>query len=318
MLRFVIVGAGGIGRLFGAQLCRGGHEVTFVDTDREVVDAINAQGVGVVPLGAEHMEDVVWAPASAVTDPAALSSCDCVILAVKSFDTLAAIGGVAHLVGGETPALTLQTGLDNLEVMEKVVPRVNILGGFTFMAATALGPGVVRHGGSGKTYLGELDGRITPRLERIADAFNACGLVTEKVRRIVGRLWCKVIVYAAINPVSAILRVKNGRLLEAMESVTLMKRLIDEGRAVAEAHSVDLVYHDLYDLLFDACRRTHNNLSTMLQDVLNQKRTEIGSLNGALCRYGEEKGVRLPTHHTIIQIVKLLEKWGYDPEHNEE
>ena len=130
------------------------------------------------------------------------------------------------------------------------------------------------------------------------------------IRRIIGRIWCKVIVYSAINPVSAILRVKNGMLLEKMESINLMKRLIDEGQMVADAHSIDLVYHDLYDLLFDACKRTSDNLSSMLQDILNNNRTEIDNLNVALCQYGEEKGINLPTHHTMVQIVKLLEKWG--------
>jgi 2-dehydropantoate 2-reductase len=92
-----------------------------------------------------------------------------------------------------------------------------------------------------------------------------------------------------------------------MESVTLLKRLIDEGAAVADAYSIDLVYRDLYNLLFDTCRRTSENLSSMLQDFLNGKSIEIDSQNGELCRLGRERNINLPTHYTILQIVKLLE-----------
>lgn len=309
-MQIVIVGAGAIGRLFGALFSKEGHEVIFVEPREEIVDAINQQGIGVIALGVEDPDAVTMASAKAVTDGQSIRKCDLVIMAVKSFDTLAAIKSVAHLVTKTSPVVTIQTGLGNLETMEKVVSRQDIIGGFTLMAATALGPGKVKHGGQGKTSIGELDGRITPRVEKISKLFNDCGIAAEAIKQIVGQLWCKVIVYSAINPVSAILRTRNGQLLEKMESVTLMKRLIDEGVAVAEASAVDLVCHDLYDLLFEACRNTYNNLSTMLQDFLNEKRTEIDYQNGALCRYGAKHGIVLPTHHTIIQIIKLLERWG--------
>lgn len=309
-MKFVIVGAGAIGRIFGTLLSRGRHEVVFVETNPEIVATINEHGIGIMEIGMEDTDEVQLVPAKAVTDAKAIDSCDFLIMAVKSYNTLTAIKNVAHLVAANAPVLTIQTGLGNLEVMEKVVSRQDILGGLTFRAGTALGPGIVRSGGMGKTYLGELDGEITPRLEKLGAAFNECGIVTDLVRRIIGRIWCKAIVYAALNTVSAILRIKNGMLLDKMESVTLLKRLIDEGKMVAEANAIDLVYHDLYELLFDACKNTSDNLSPMLQDILNGKRTEIDNLNGALCRYGEEKGIKLPTHHTIIQIVKLVEKWG--------
>jgi 2-dehydropantoate 2-reductase len=96
-----------------------------------------------------------------------------------------------------------------------------------------------------------------------------------------------------------------------------MKRLIDEGKAVAEAYAIDLVYPDLYELLFDACTQSANNLSSMLQDILNRKRTEIDAQNGALCRYGEQKNVELPTHQTVVQLIKLMERWGVSEQYGD-
>jgi 2-dehydropantoate 2-reductase len=129
------------------------------------------------------------------------------------------------------------------------------------------------------------------------------------VKRIIGRLWCKVITYSAINPVSAILQVPNGSLTSKMESITLMKRLLDEGRAVANSCSIELVYPDLYELLFDACEKSSNNLSSMLQDILNEVPTEIEAQNGAICRYAEEHGVSVPTQQTMVELIRLLECW---------
>ncbi len=89
-----------------------------------------------------------------------------------------------------------------------------------------------------------------------------------------------------------------------------MKRLLDEGRAVADAHGIDLVYTDLYELLFDACQRSSGDLSSMFQDILNNNLTEIDAQNGAICKYAAMYGIATPTHQTIFEMIKLQEKWG--------
>jgi 2-dehydropantoate 2-reductase len=310
-MRIVIVGAGAIGGLFGALLARGGQEVVFIDPREEVVAAINRQGIGLSAFGSDP-DAVTFIAARATSDAQTVEVCDAILLTVKAFDTLAATRSVAHLITQESPIVTLQTALGTLELMQRVERRSNIMAGFTFMAAVALGPGRVRQGGWGTTYLGELDGTISPRAARMSQIFNEVGIETEAVKEILGRLWCKAIIHAAINPVSAILRVKNGRLLEKMESISLMKRLIDEGRTVAAACGIELHYDDLYELLFESCRRTADHASSMLQDLLSNRRTEIDYLNGALYRYGIAHSVAVPTQQTVIELVRLLDKWGPD------
>lgn len=310
-MKFVIVGAGAIGRLFGAFLSRGGQEVVFIETRDEVVHAINQRGIGLMEFSKDDPHGLLFYPAQAVTDPARIKDCDALLLTVKSYDTLSAIKSVAHLVGDTTPVLSLQTGIGNLEIMERVVARQNIVGGFTYMAAASLGPGDVRHGGAGKTYIGELDNMPSARIKMLAQVFSSSGIETEVLPGIISSLWCKVIVYSAINPLTAILRVRNGHLLDRLESLDLMRRLLDEGKTVATACSVDLGCSDLHDLLLSTCRNTSNNISSMLQDILNGKQTEIDALNGALCQFAREKNVIAPTHYAVVQLVKLLEKWGY-------
>ena len=308
-MKIVIVGGGAIGRLFGSFLAKGGNEISLIDVDQEVVGAMQSGGIGVMAHGEDDPDAVTLVPVTAMSDGTEIKACDLVLLMVKSFSTRLATQGIAHLISPTCPLLDVQTGLGNVDIIRQIVPIEHVLVGFTFMSGTSLGAATVRHGGTGKTYIGELNGELTPRLEKICRVFSECGIKTQMARRVIGRLWCKVIIYSAINPLSALLKVPNGCLTTRMESITLMKRLLDEGRRVAEACGIDLVYADLYELLFDACQRSSNNLSSMLQDILNERPTEIDAQNGAICRYAEERGVAVPTHQTIVELIKLLEKW---------
>jgi len=308
-MRIVIVGGGAIGRLFGYFLVKGGNEITLIDIDRKTLGALQEKGIGLIADGDSHPEEAESFPVQALYSADSLTEADLVLLLVKSQATLAGVKDVAHLISDSCPLLCLQTGLGNLEVASQVVDKENILLGITFMSGTALSEARVRQGGLARTYIGELNGNFTKRLENIDHVFNRCGIETQMVKRIIGRLWCKVITYSALNPVSAILQVPNGSLTSKMESITLMKRLLDEGRAVASACAIELVYPDLYELLFDACEKSANNLSSMLQDILNEVPTEIEAQNGAICRYAEEHGVKVPTHQTMVELIRLLECW---------
>lgn len=307
-MRILIVGAGSIGRLFGALLGKSGIDVTLLEKKTDVVNAIAQQGIGLLQLN-EANPDLVSHVKVTVTDTApGLAPFDLVLIAVKSSDTLAAIKSASQFIDDHCPVLSIQTGLGNVEIMEQVVANKHILAGFTLMSGAALGDNHVRHGGSGVTAFGELDGSVSERALKIARTFEAAGIETHVVPDILSQLWKKVIVYSAINPVSAILKVQNGRLLENMESISLMKRLIDEAKWVAEANSINLSGANLYDMLFDACKRTATTISSMLQDVLNGKSTEIDAQNGYFCKIAREKGRSLPVHETIVELIKLLEK----------
>ena len=245
----------------------------------------------------------------ALSSTASITEADLVLLLVKSQATRAAVQDVAHLMSDTCPLLCLQTGLGNLEVAREFVHESHILLGITYMSGIALSDARVRKGSLAKTYIGELDGTFSSRLETISLLFNRCGLETEMVPDILSRLWSKVIIYAAVNPISAILQVPNGSLVSRTESITLMKRLLDEGMAVAKAQGVVLGDPDLYEVLFETCEKNANNLSSMLQDILNEASTEIDAQNGAICHYAEEHGISVPTHRTMVELIKLLECW---------
>lgn len=307
-MKIVIVGAGALGRLFGALLAKGGEDVWFVELDREVVAAINEKGIGVTVHENVAPEKIDYYPARATDSGGAIAACDLLVMAVKSYHVYEAILGVSHLVTDDSPVVALLNGLGHLEVMGRVVERKNIIAGFTNMAATALGPGLVVNDGVGKTKIGEYDGTISPRLQKISGMLNKCAIETEPVQDIISRMWCKVIVHAAINSVSAVVRQRNGHLIEGLESISLLKRLVDEGEEIADACGIVLGTTDLYAMLLATCRRTFNHLSPMLQDIINQRKTEVDALNGILYRYGKRNGVAAVTHQTMFELIKSVEK----------
>ena len=308
-MKIVIVGGGAIGRLFGSFLIQGGNDITMIDIDQTTLGALQARGIGLITNNTDALSSSRDFPVKALRSAASVTDADLVLLLVKSQATLSAVKDVAHLIGDNCPLLSIQTGLGNLETASTIVDRSNILLGITFMSATALSDAKVRQGGRAKTYIGELNGTISTRLKAIGDTFNHSGMETQLVQQIVGRLWCKVITYSALNPVSAILQVPNGLLTTKTESITLMKRLLSEGQSVAEAYSIELVYPDLYELLCNACENSAHNLSSMLQDILNEVPTEIDAQNGALCRYAVERGIHVPTQQTMVDLIKLLGYW---------
>ena len=309
-MKIVIVGAGAIGRFFGGMLGRGGHEVVFVEKDPEVVKVVNEIGIQFMELGDAKSDVYPTVQAGATTEGGSIDSCDLSILAVKGYTTAAATRSISHLVNSRAPILTIQTGLGNIETMAEIVDKENILGGVTFHGATSLHGSKVRHAGLGKTLIGELHGGRTERVELVKEAFDESGIQTTISANIVGQIWAKGLVYSAINPLTAVLRLKNGQLVEKMESIALAKRLIDEGKLVAQAYAVQLPQDDLYDWLLEVCRNTAENLSPMLQDILNSRTTEIEALNGAIFYMGKHKGIAAPIHQTMTDMIRLLEKWG--------
>ena len=307
-MKIVIVGGGAIGRLFGYFLVKGGNDITLIDTDPKTLNALQNKGIGLIEDDDDYPEEAESLPVCALSSAASVSEADLVLLLVKSQATQAAVTNIAHLIKESCPLLCMQTGLGNLEIAAEIVPKEHILLGITFMSGIAFSDGRVRQGGMAKTQIGELDGILSTRLKNINTVFSGCGIENQMVTRIVSSLWCKVIVYSAINTVSAILQIPNGSLTTKMESITLMKRLLDEGKAVATGCSVDLVCTDLYELLFDTCEKSANNLSSMLQDILNGVPTEIDVQNVAICRLAKEHGVKVPTHETMVGLIRLLEQ----------
>lgn len=301
-MKVAIVGSGAMGSVYGYYLARSGHDVVLVDVWREHVDAINRSGLEMEEDGA-----VLRVPVKATTEAAEAGVADLVLVFVKSYHTAAAAEAARRIAGPETLVLTLQNGLGNAEIISAAVGDGRTACGTNAHGATLLGPGRVSHRGTGETLFGPMCGEVTGQILRVVDAFNAAGLPARATANAAGAIWGKVLVNVGINALTAILRIPNGALLEYPSSRAVMAQAVTEGATVAGGKGIALPYEDPVAHCEAVAKATGANHSSMLQDVLNGRRTEIDFINGAVVREGAALGVPTPINSTVAAMVRTIE-----------
>ncbi|MCD6499445.1 MAG: 2-dehydropantoate 2-reductase [Deltaproteobacteria bacterium] len=307
----VVVGAGAIGSLFAGLLARSGVSVLVLDVDRAKVDRIQTEGIELSGLSGP---DLVSVPAT--TDPASASGADFYFICVKAYDTAAAVAALVSIASPQSLFVSLQNGLGNDAILRDLVGRDRTILGTVGLGAYLAGPGHVVHAGSGPIRLGMLDDRpsqgsdrLDP-LARLATLLGQAGLDVEVTATIREAIWRKLLGNVAINPLTALLRVQNGTLLEIAETRALIETIVAEALAVAQADGVPLDASTSLAEVIDLARRTGANRSSMLMDVLAGRRTEVAQLNGAVADLADRLGVAAPVNRAISLLVSALGSRG--------
>ncbi|HVL47412.1 MAG TPA: 2-dehydropantoate 2-reductase [Candidatus Thermoplasmatota archaeon] len=298
-MRVVILGAGAMGSFFGALLARD-HDVTLVARP-DHARAVREGGLTVSgrttfaarPKAVEAVADVE-------------GHADLVLVAVKAYDTRAAADVLKPIVGRDTLIATLQNGLGNVETLLDRFAAKRVVAGATSHGVTFVEPGHVRHAGLGYTVVGSPVGE-TAAAKTVADLLGAAGHETALSERILGEVWAKVVVNAAINPVTAITGLPNGALLEQPHLKEIMTLAAEEAVEVAKAERAPLPDDDLVIRARVVAERTAENKSSMLQDVERGRRTEIDAISGEIAARGRRLGVDTPVTRTLVALVKGIE-----------
>jgi 2-dehydropantoate 2-reductase len=291
-----------MGNLFAALLARKKEEIWLLDKDAERAKKIAKEGISVEGVAGSWHVDM-----RATADPKDIGSVDLAVICVKSYDTKRAIAHARPLIKEDTAVLTLQNGIGNIELLSEVVGEDKVLGGITNAGATLLDTGKVRYAGKGETVIGKLDGAITVELRRVRELFLTAGLETRISRDIKAALWSKLIINAGINALTAITRLHNGKLLDYEGTRNILRLAVNEAVKVAKRKRVKLAYDDPLSKVEAVCEATANNVSSMLQDVLKKKRTEIDAINGVIVRHADELGIAAPVNTLLVDLVRTIE-----------
>ncbi len=302
-MRVCVVGCGAVGSLFAANLAQlDDVEVWAYDLAEDHVAAINEHGLRLSGAG-----DVVGR-LRATSDAGELPPCDFGIVATKAMHTESAIRATAQAFR-EGSVATVQNGVGNEDVIAEYVEHV--IRGTTFPAGRVVAPGHVQWDVKGDTTLGPFEPRPAPfeQVQRLADACSRAGMPTQGVHDARGPQWRKVIFNAATNPVGALTGLTHGRVCERPDLRRLVSGLVDEGKAVAAAQSIELDA-DPEELIDHAAKPdvAYGHKSSMLQDVEARRQTEVDYLNGGIVRFGRERGVPTPLNAAIWALVKGLEE----------
>ena len=301
----VVLGPGAMGCLFSALLSRGGADVVLLDRNPDRARLINDRGL-ILEQGGRTVTIAVRATA----DPASAGPAGLVIVCVKAYDTAAASAAAAAAAGPDADVLSLQNGVGNVEALSAALGAGRVLGGATAQGANLVGPGHVRHAGAGETVIGEPGGG-GERARRAAAILAAAGIPARATNALEALIWSKVAINAAINPLTALLRVRNGALAEMPAARALMEAAAAETAAVAEARGITLLYPDARARAVEVARATAENISSMHADARAQRRTEIEQINGAVAAEAERLSVPAPVNAALTALIRALQE-SYD------
>lgn len=319
-MKYCIIGAGAIGGYVGAKLALAGEDVTFIARWKNL-DAIQAHGMRIrYADGREELADTV----KATHDYDMPGPQDVVILAVKAHQVAPIAPFLGPLLGPQTCIVTMQNGIpfwyfqkhggehagrpiesvDAGGVLLQSIPADRIIGSVVYPAAELVAPGVIQHIEGERFPLGELDGRMTPRLAAISESFVRAGLKAPMLDNIRNEIWLKLWGNLTFNPVSALTHATLQDICESPDGYRLASNMMREAQAVAERLGAS--FRVTIEKRIDGARKVGKHKTSMLQDVEAGRELEVDALVGSVVELGQVTGVPTPTISAIYAATKLL------------
>jgi 2-dehydropantoate 2-reductase len=299
-MKFAVFGAGGVGGYFGARLAAAGNDVTFIARGAHL-DAIRKHGLKLESANG----DVLVKPANATADAASIGPVDCVLMCVKLWDLDRAAADSKPLVAGGGCVLPLQNGVDAPARCGDALGADRVLGGTAHVATVIAAPGVIRHTGTmAKLQFGELDGRLTPRVERLARACKDAGIDATVPDSIMTALWMKFVFLATAAGWTALARRPMGAIRSDPEMRAGAIAAFAEAASVGRAAGVKLPQDAEAQALAILDRVPAEMQTSMQHDLAAGNRLELPWLSGAVARLGRAHGVPTPVHATIHAALK--------------
>jgi 2-dehydropantoate 2-reductase len=298
--KIFILGAGAIGSVLGALLSKT-NDVTIIG-NKAHVKAANSTGLSI--LGDLNETFRVRAD----TQIREIPQRTLIFLTTKTYDSEEAISGVSRLLREDTVILVLQNGLGNEEIVKRTVGgRAKVLRGITTMAAEFFKLGEVRY------WKGEIMIEHDVVAEKVAEVLNANNLKCSLVEDIKDEIWGKVVVNSVVNPLTAIFRVRNREIgTESLATVRhqIVRECVQVGKTEGITFPKDLEQEIDREIL------SYTNFSSMCQDLMKGKKTEIDSLNGKIVELGRKHNVPTPVNEMLVHFIKFLEEKNELPREN--
>jgi 2-dehydropantoate 2-reductase len=315
-MKVCVVGAGAIGGLLGARLADAGHEVSLVARGAHLA-AIRADGLAIRDDAGTRSRAL---PAS--DDPAAFGPQDVVVVALKAYSIGPMLARIAGLLTPDTAVVTAINGipwwyfcgaggrfdgapvecLDPDGAMLRSLDPKHLVGCVVHGSAEVIEPGIVHHTSGNTFILGEIDGRITPRIQALAAAIEAAGLEAPVTARIRDAVWTKLIGNTSYNPVAALTGALMSEINASPALIELIRRMMVEGIAVAEAHGCRMTVS--LEERFALARRLGGVKVSMLQDLERGRPLEVDAIVTAVSELGRKAGVPTPTIDGVEALVR--------------
>jgi len=300
-MRIAMMGAGGVGGYFGGRMAASGCDVTFIARGRHL-EAIRKQGLR---IDSRDIGDAIIDPADATDNPADVGVMDCVIVAVKLWDTEEVGRAILPMVGPETTVLSLQNGVECDQTLARVVGTGHLIGGVAFIASSIREPGVIKHIGTmQRVVVGERAGGSSSRVEALYEVMLHAGITAEVSDDIERTIWEKFVFLVGLSATTTMLRTTLGPVRKNPDSRAFLLNIMREAVAVGRAKGIDLADDYAEDRLAFAAGLPVDMTSSMHHDLEAGNRLEVAWLSGAVARFGHELGVATPVNQSVWAVLK--------------
>ena len=295
-----VLGAGSLGTLWAARLARAGIPVTLLLRNRERL-ASYRQGGGLT-LVENGQASLYPVPAQSVDDHTPIRL---LLVACKAYDAETAVASVAQRLSSDAEVVLLQNGLGSQDAVAARLPRARCIPASSTEGAFRDGDFRVVFAGHGHTWLGDPQNPTPPAW---LDDLHAAGISLQWTPDILSRLWRKLALNCAINPLTVLHDCRNGGLLEhPAEVATLCAELSLLLGVCGQPAAAEQLAEEVQRVI----KATAANYSSMHQDVSQGRRTEISYLIGHACAVAQRHGCAVPHLQMLLErLQKHLDQKG--------
>jgi 2-dehydropantoate 2-reductase len=298
-MRIAIFGTGGVGGYFGGRLAAAGGDVAFIARGAHL-SAMRERGLLVEsPLGNIRLPHI-----NATDTPSAIGPVDIVLFTVKLYQTDQAVRQLAPLIGPKTLVVSLQNGVDSIDVLNRAVGREHVAGGTAYLAAVVTEPGMIRHTAMNRMIVGVSGGGSTPALDELVRMSKQAGIDAVLSQQIEVDIWAKFARLTVFSGMTAVTRCPIGPLRDDVALADMMRGALRESITVAKACGVPLTDALVDEVQVATAALPWNARSSMLEDLERGRPLELPWLSGAVARIGQEHGVDTPIHRFIATVLK--------------
>ncbi len=303
-MKIAVIGTGAMGSVYAGLLADAGNEVWAVDLWREHVEAMNQSGLRVEGASGDRVVKAIHA----TTDLADAGDCDLYIIATKASGVGSAARAIAPLMGPETLVLTIQNGLGAGERIAEHMPVENVLLGVAQgFGASMKGPGHVHHNAMAMIRIGEMQGGMTERLERLAEVWQSAGFNVKAFENIDQLIWEKFVCNVAFSAPCTALRRTIGEVMGTPAWWAIAKGCAREAYAVGLAENIAFDFDNVDAYVTAFGERMPDARPSMLLDHLAERPSEIDAINGMVPVLGDRHGIPTPYNETLSAIVRERE-----------
>ena len=301
-MKIAVMGAGAIGCYFGARLALAGEEVHFIGRGSAHYQAMRDNGLTIYsPHGDVRLDKVL-----VTTDPNTIGPVDYILFCVKLWDLDQAAEQIKPLLKENTAIYSFQNGIYAEGRLVELLGPQHVIGGYAATPASVTEPGVVRQFGQWCTLgFGELDNRITPRIENFLAACQRAKIDSLIEKDVMAALWTKFIFITTHSGATSMCRATEGPIRSDPWGRQLLMGLAAEGTAIAHAKGINVSKDNAAYVLKQIDGLPAEAQGSMYTDLQHDHRLELEWLNGLMVKIGAEVDVATPCHRAVMMALNL-------------